>query len=66
MSTTRHLSLRRASTVAEYLNARGINGVRIMTLGFGELRPIASNDTPEGRQQNRRVELRLVPVVAGT
>jgi len=59
------LSLRRASTVAEYINARGINGIRIITLGFGELQPIASNDTPEGRQQNRRVELRLVPVVAG-
>ncbi len=59
------LSLRRAGTVGEYLHARGINGVRIITLGFGELEPIASNDTPEGRQQNRRVELRLVPVVEG-
>lgn len=59
------LSLRRASTVAEYLNARGIAGMRIITMGFGELEPVASNDTAEGRQQNRRVELRLVPVVAG-
>ncbi|NNF52365.1 MAG: OmpA family protein, partial [Gammaproteobacteria bacterium] len=59
------LSLRRASTVGEYLHARGINGVRIITMGFGELEPIASNDTAEGRQQNRRVELRLVPIVEG-
>lgn len=59
------LSLRRASTVGEYLYARGINGVRIITMGFGELEPIASNDSPEGRQQNRRVELRLVPIVEG-
>lgn len=58
------LSLRRAGTVGEYLHARGISGIRILTLGFGELQPIASNDTAEGRQQNRRVELRLVPVVA--
>ncbi len=57
------LSLRRASTVGQYLNARGIGGMRIITMGFGELQPIASNDTAEGRQQNRRVELRLVPVV---
>lgn len=57
------LSLRRASTVGEYLNARGISGMRIVTLGYGELEPVASNDTAEGRQQNRRVELRLVPVV---
>lgn len=60
------LSLRRASTVGEYLNARGIAGMRIITMGFGELQPIASNDTAEGRQQNRRVELRLVPVVEGS
>lgn len=60
------LSLRRASTVGEYLNARGIGGMRIITMGFGELEPIASNDTAEGRQQNRRVELRLVPVVQGS
>lgn len=59
------LSLRRASTVGEYLNARGISGLRIITMGFGELQPIASNSTAEGRQQNRRVELRLVPVVEG-
>lgn len=57
------LSLRRASTVGEYLHARGIKGMRIVTLGYGELQPIASNDTPEGQQQNRRVELRLVPLV---
>ncbi len=60
------LSLRRASTVGQYLNARGIGGMRIITMGFGELEPIASNDTAEGRQQNRRVELRLVPVVQGS
>lgn len=56
------LSQRRASSVSSYLGAQGIDAQRLITVGHGETRPIASNDTPEGRQQNRRVEITLVPV----
>jgi outer membrane protein OmpA-like peptidoglycan-associated protein len=58
------LSERRAGTVAQYLSSRGINQQRILTVGAGESHPIASNDTAEGRQQNRRVELSLEPITA--
>jgi outer membrane protein OmpA-like peptidoglycan-associated protein len=53
------LSLRRASAVREYLIAGGIAGSAITIEGFGESRPVATNDTDDGRQQNRRVELRV-------
>jgi|CXWL01.1.fsa_nt_gi outer membrane protein OmpA-like peptidoglycan-associated protein len=56
------LSQRRASSVSSYMGAQGINVQRLITTGYGETRPIASNDTAEGRQQNRRVEITLVPV----
>ena len=56
------LSERRASSVAAYLRTRQVLPDRIITVGMGEGRPIASNDTPDGRQQNRRVELTLVPL----
>ena len=56
------LSQRRAGSVSSYLAAQGINAQRLVTTGYGETRPIASNDTVEGRQQNRRVEITLVPV----
>ena len=59
------LSERRANAVASYLKTRGILADRIITVGEGELRPIATNDTPEGRQLNRRVELTLVPLTLG-
>jgi Outer membrane protein and related peptidoglycan-associated (lipo)proteins len=49
------LSERRANAVATYLRNRGINSARITTKGYGESAPIASNDTEEGRAQNRRV-----------
>lgn len=51
------LSERRAASVKEYLVKRGVAGQRIMTVGYGESRPIADNKTPEGREQNRRVEV---------
>jgi len=57
------LSQRRAGSVSSYLGAQGVNAQRLITVGYGETRPIASNDTPEGRQQNRRVEITLQPVV---
>ena len=56
------LSERRAGSVASYLQTRNILGERIITIGMGPSRPIATNDTAEGRQQNRRVELTLVPL----
>lgn len=56
------LSERRAESVGAYLSAQGIRPERITTTGLSYNSPIASNDTAEGRQQNRRVELRLVPI----
>jgi outer membrane protein OmpA-like peptidoglycan-associated protein len=56
------LSERRAASVGQYLISQGIDSRRVATQGFGKTRPIASNDTPEGRSQNRRVELQLVPL----
>jgi len=58
------LSERRAGSVAQYLAAQEIDPRRLLVQGFGERYPIADNDTPEGRQRNRRVELRLVPLTA--
>jgi len=58
------LSERRAESVGRYLEAQGIISQRVVMQGYGETRPIATNDTPEGRQQNRRVELTLVPITA--
>lgn len=51
------LSERRARAVADAIVARGVSGARIAALGRGESLPVASNDTPAGRQQNRRVEI---------
>jgi outer membrane protein OmpA-like peptidoglycan-associated protein len=56
------LSVRRANSVAAYLQSHGVMQQRLITVGAGESRPIASNDTEEGRAQNRRVEITLVPV----
>ncbi|MDB5683350.1 MAG: OmpA/MotB protein [Sphingomonas bacterium] len=56
------LSQNRAQAVSGYLVTRGVAAARIGTQGFGSSRPIASNDTADGRQQNRRVEIKIVPV----
>ncbi|MBI3475167.1 MAG: OmpA family protein [Acidobacteria bacterium] len=53
----RRLSEQRAEAVRDYLVAQGISSEAITSSGFGKSEPVASNDTPEGRQQNRRVEL---------
>lgn len=53
----RRLSEQRAQAVSDYLVAQGISSDAITASGFGKSEPVASNDTPEGRQQNRRVEL---------
>ncbi len=56
------LSERRAASVSTYLQGRGVQRPRIATQGFGETQPIASNATAAGKQQNRRVEIRIVPI----
>jgi len=54
------LSMARAASVADYLLNRGsIAPERVSTMGFGEHRPIETNDTSDGRQKNRRVEIKL-------
>ena len=53
------LSERRAESVANYLKDKGVNSTQVSTEGFGFSRPIASNDTEEGRAQNRRTELKF-------
>lgn len=55
------LSLRRAGAVANVLVGSGVPSSRIQSIGAGEDRPIASNLTPEGRAQNRRVEIIIRP-----
>lgn len=54
------LSDQRASAVRDYLVRQGVPEARLTTRGLGETAPIATNDTPAGRQQNRRVELIFV------
>jgi outer membrane protein OmpA-like peptidoglycan-associated protein len=56
------LSERRAKSVAAYLESRGVPAARLITVGDGVNHPVASNATAAGRQQNRRVELTIVPV----
>jgi outer membrane protein OmpA-like peptidoglycan-associated protein len=55
------LSRRRAQAVADELTANGVSASRITTRGVGASVPIATNDTPEGRAQNRRVEIVVSP-----
>ncbi|MFB6248945.1 MAG: OmpA family protein [Salinibacter sp.] len=53
------LSERRAESAADYLNQQGLDSSRLLTSGKGESEPVAPNDTEEGRQQNRRVEVAI-------
>jgi outer membrane protein OmpA-like peptidoglycan-associated protein len=53
------LSERRAKAVTDYLADHGISRARLSTAGFGESRPVATNDTAAGRAENRRVELKV-------
>jgi outer membrane protein OmpA-like peptidoglycan-associated protein len=55
--TNRQLSQARADASKRYLTEHGVNADRIETVGYGASRPIASNDTPEGRSENRRTEI---------
>jgi outer membrane protein OmpA-like peptidoglycan-associated protein len=55
------ISLLRAQAVARILERKGISADRIVIRGYGDTRPLASNATPEGRSQNRRAEIKLIP-----
>lgn len=61
-ANNQQLSEARARSVAEYLASQKVLPARLLIAGRGESQPIASNDTPEGRSQNRRVTLQLTPV----
>src|SRR6056297_2049106 len=56
------LSRSRADTVARYIINQGVAPVRVESYGYGEQYPVATNNTAQGRNQNRRVELTLMPV----
>jgi len=60
------LSEKRAEAVRGYLTQQGLDANIITAMGFGKIKPVASNDTPAGRQQNRRVELIVSGEVIGT
>jgi chemotaxis protein MotB len=53
------LSQKRADNVMQFMIARGVNPALVSAQGLGDADPVASNDTPEGQAQNRRVELTL-------
>jgi outer membrane protein OmpA-like peptidoglycan-associated protein len=56
-SANKKLSQQRADAVRAYLVAKGIDPDRIKAVGYGDEKPVASNDTSEGRQKNRRIEV---------
>ena len=54
------LAERRSHSVVRYLIGKGVPGPRLQAVGYGESRPIATNDTREGRAKNRRTEFHIV------
>lgn len=56
------LSVHRALSVLHYLEKEGVDSKRLSAIGYGEYRPVASNDTSEGRKTNRRVEIVILPL----
>ncbi len=66
LALNNQLSLRRAEAVQQYLVEQGIDPSRVSAIGRGPSMPVASNDTGEGRQQNRRVEIIVSGEVIGT
>jgi len=54
------LSKKRAEAVRSFMISKGIDASRLTVLYFGETKPIATNDTVEGRQKNRRVEMKII------
>lgn len=55
------LSTARATSVLHYLVAKGVSPERLAAIGYGEYRPVASNETKDGRRKNRRVEIVILP-----
>lgn len=64
-SYNQRLSERRAQAVASYLSQNGVSSTRLNTSGYGATQPVASNDSEQGRAQNRRVEITLTPTGDG-
>ncbi|MBI3321006.1 MAG: OmpA family protein [Candidatus Omnitrophica bacterium] len=66
-ASNKALSLARAKAVINYLEQQhGVNPSRLTAIGYGETHPLASNDTAEGRQKNRRVEIIILPQASGS
>ena len=59
-ASNQKLSADRAKAVRDYLIKHGIEPKRLIAKGYGDTQPVASNETPEGRQQNRRTEVRII------
>ena len=59
VATNLILSQKRAEAVMHFMISQGVKSNLVSAQGFGEANPVASNDTPEGRAQNRRVELTI-------
>lgn len=59
--SNRELSTARANNVYHYLVNGGLEPSKLTTMGYGQFRPIATNDSPEGRAKNRRVEIVILP-----
>ena len=55
----------RAASVVTYMEQQGVPSVQLVPISWGSVHPVASNDTPEGRSENRRIEVRLRPVIRG-
>ena len=60
------LSTARATSVLHYLIDKGVLPEKLAAIGYGEFRPVASNDTPEGQRKNRRVEIVILPELKKT
>jgi chemotaxis protein MotB len=60
VASNQELSQKRAESVMQYLVSQGVKPDLVSSQGFGDASPVASNDTTQGRAQNRRVELSLV------
>ena len=57
--SNQELSEARAESVAGLFRERGVSGDRVITKGYGESKPVATNETEEGREKNRRVEITI-------